>query len=64
MNPITAISLLNGAVQLALELAPIVDQYAKDGQITPEDQAAVKAKLDALRSTTAFEAPEWKKASE
>lgn len=58
--PSLVLAFFNGAVSLAKDLAPVVAQMRKDGQISPEDQEKTRANLDALRSDAAFSGSEWR----
>jgi hypothetical protein len=59
MNPFTVINALSAALTLANELAPAVQQLRQSGAVTPEQQAELQAKFDALRAADAFAAPHW-----
>lgn len=52
---------LNAALALAEKLIPLVDQAVKNGQVTVDAQAELRAKYDALRAKAdaAFQGPEW-----
>lgn len=50
MDPVTVLAALNGALSLANTLLPVVEQYRKDGVISADDQAKVKAAYESLRT--------------
>lgn len=52
---------LNAALALAEKLIPIIAARVQDGDITPEQQAAIRERYDALRAKgdAAFTGPEW-----
>lgn len=54
-----ALVVFDGLVTLVEVVAKEIQALAKGGEITQEDQMAVKKRADALRSSTAFEGPEW-----
>jgi len=60
MNPAeieAAIALANGALSLLQGILPTIQNLSASGAVTPEQQAAVKAKVDALR--VVISGPEW-----
>jgi len=59
MDPITILTITSGALSIVETLAPTIEAMANRGEITPEQQAQVKARLDTLRSSAAFQGPEW-----
>ncbi len=54
-----AVQIADGALTMLEKLAPVIAEAAKTGQITPEQQTALKARVDALRGHAAFSGPEW-----
>jgi len=61
MDPITIMTLANGALTLVEALAPAIQTMVAKGQITPEQQKALDDRITALRpGGTAFAGPEWK----
>lgn len=59
MDPATIILITNAALALLDEYLPKVKEMLDSGDITPEQQAALKARIAALRSHDAFAGPEW-----
>jgi hypothetical protein len=61
MDPITAISALNAALTLSEQLLPVIQQHVQSGTITAEQQAAVRAAYDRLRTRAdgQFSGPQW-----
>lgn len=67
MDPVTILAAISAALDLADKLTPLVTAMANQGTITPEQQAAVKAKADEVRAKLQFDAtgkpsfvgPEW-----
>lgn len=59
MDPATAVLIASSALQIFKQVAPIVQGYLKDGQISAEDQQKL---LDAYNSIEAdFALPEYQK---
>lgn len=56
MDLITDLALVNGLLGLVERLLPKL----KGGTITVEEQEALMAKIDGIRSGLAFSGPEWK----
>jgi hypothetical protein len=61
MDPITAIAAANAALALAETLIPKIQEWAKNGDVTPEQEASVRARLLSLRARAGgeFSGPEW-----
>jgi hypothetical protein len=59
METAAVIAAVNAAVDLIQALAPSVQAAIAKGEISPEVQAALKTKLDSLRTDAAFTGPEW-----
>lgn len=51
MDPIT---IATGAISILQTVIPYINEAVKKGQVTPEEQASVLAKLDELRTKSAF----------
>jgi hypothetical protein len=61
MDPLTALAIADGLVTLLEKLAGPIQEAVKKGQISPETQAALDARIQALRQGGAgFAGPEWK----
>ena len=56
MDPITIAS---AAIQILQAIIPYINDAVKKGQVTPEEQSALLAKIDELRSGKAFAGKEW-----
>ncbi len=56
MNPYLALAL--AALELTEKLMPQIQAAIQKGEITPEQQAVLKARADAMR-LYAFDGPEW-----
>lgn len=61
MGAAETIAAVNAALALITALSPQIAALTKSGAISVEDQAALAAKLEALRSHEAFSGPEWQK---
>lgn len=48
------------AIALIEKLIPIIADKVKSGEVSPDEQAALHAKYEALRTSNAFSGPEWK----
>lgn len=59
MDPITAIAAAEAAMKLVQALAPEIEAWAKKGQITVEQQLALRARYAALQEANHFSGPEW-----
>lgn len=58
MNAAAILAALNALIEGAERLGPVIADLRRQGLITVEEQAAVKARLDAVRAET-FSGPEW-----
>jgi hypothetical protein len=61
MEVTAIIAIISGAIQIVEAATPTIEALIKSGQISIEDQAKLKAKLDALRQAAAFSGPEWQR---
>ena len=59
MDPLTIITVTNGLIGLLETLVPKIGELVSKGEITPETQAALLARIQKLRSGEAFQGPEW-----
>lgn len=60
MNPALILALVDGALTLIEKAAPAIADAFRRGEITLEQQAALDARIAALRpGGTAFAGPEW-----
>ena len=48
------------SITLLEKLIPIIQSAVNNGEITAQQQAELKAKIDSIRSGAAFAGPEWK----
>jgi hypothetical protein len=55
------VNALNAALTLSETLLPVIQQHVQSGSITAEQQAAVRAAYDRLRSRAdgQFSGPQW-----
>jgi len=62
MDPLTVISVASSALDLLQRLMPVIDGMVQRGEITPAQQAEVKAKAESLKNQTEgqFSGPHWK----
>lgn len=60
MSPAIILAILDGALSIVEKVAPTIASLFKTGQITTEQQQAIKARIDALYSPDLFSGPEWK----
>jgi hypothetical protein len=59
MTPAEYLLLANGAISTWEMLQPKIAALVKSGDITPEEQAALMKRIDAIRSGAAFSGEEW-----
>lgn len=59
MNAATILLLFNAALTMFETLAPKVQGLFKSGDVSVEEQEALKKRLNALRKSDAFTGPEW-----
>jgi hypothetical protein len=59
MEPLAILAIADGALTIVEKLAPVISDLAKAGQITPETQTALQARIEVLRQHDAFAGPEW-----
>ena len=59
MDPITALAIAQGAVDIIQHVEPIIMDAVKKGQISPETQELLLKRIQALRLDAAFQGPEW-----
>lgn len=61
MNTIEVLNAINAALALSNALLPSLQAAVSSGDVTPEQQAEVLAKFEALRDNAAakFSGPEW-----
>lgn len=60
MEAAAILAIIDGALTILEKVAPQLQQAAQTGTITPDEQAAVLARVEALRSSgSAFSGPEW-----
>lgn len=59
MDPASTIVIANGAMLILETVLPLIKDALSKGEITIEQQAALKARIDALRDKSAFVGPEW-----
>lgn len=60
MNPALILAAIDGALTLIEKLGPVLADAFRRGEITLEQQAALDARIAALRpGGTAFAGPEW-----
>jgi outer membrane protein TolC len=63
MDPVTILSLANAGLPFIEQLITKVQELAANGEITPEQQAEVRAKYLSLKAKVEagpFTEPEWK----
>jgi len=62
MDPVSAIALTSAALSLVEQLLPVVDGFQKNGQISAEAQAELRAKFESLKTKAdaQFSDPAWK----
>jgi len=53
-------ALAMAAIALLEKLVPMIQRAVDKGEVTVDEQAALKARIDAIRAGTAFTGPEWK----
>lgn len=54
-----ALAIVDGTLTMLERLFPLITQMVQSGEITVEQQAALKARVDALRTPESFQGPEW-----
>lgn len=59
MNPALILALVDGALSLIEKFSPVIKELFQKGDITVEQQKAIKDRIDALRSSEAFVGSEW-----
>lgn len=59
MNPVLIVGAVNGALSIVEQLMPLIKEQTQKGEITAEQQAALMARIDAIRSGKFFETPQW-----
>ena len=59
MDPVTILALLDGVIAMGQKLVPAVEKMFSGTAISPEDQAALQKRIDAIRDGSAFTSPEW-----
>ena len=59
MDPVSILEIINGALTIIEAAAPGVQAAVKSGQISPDTQAALLARVAALHQSGAFQGPEW-----
>ena len=62
METAAIIAALNGALSLSTTLLPLIQQLQQQGQITAQQQAALLAQYNSLKTQAdgQFSGPEWK----
>jgi hypothetical protein len=60
MEPAAILAIIDGALLIIQKAVPAAQAMFSSGEISAQDQAALKAKIDSLRDGTAFSGPEWK----
>lgn len=60
MDAKDTIAAINAALTILDVFGPRLAEFTQKGEITIEQQAALKAKIDALRSSAAYGGTEWK----
>lgn len=64
MEAAAIIAAINAATQLIEVMAPRIEELMRKGEISPEQQAQLMARVQALKSNDAFSGPEWRKSTE
>jgi hypothetical protein len=59
MEPAAIIAIIDGALLIIQKAVPAAQKMFQSGEVSAEDQAALKAKVDSIRDGTAFSGPEW-----
>ena len=59
MNPAIILAILDGALSIIEKVAPTFVRLFKSGEISLEDQKAIKDRIDALSNPDLFSGPEW-----
>ena len=63
MNPALIFALFDGFLSLVEKLAPTVLQLVQRGDITIEQQALLRARIQSLQAGDLFSGPEWQQSS-
>jgi hypothetical protein len=63
MNAQEILILLNAGLMLVEQYGPKLTELLQSGDVTTEQQAALKARINALRDGSAFQGPEWSRES-
>lgn len=53
------LALADGLFTAIQRLVPILEERLKDQNVTPEQQAELQKRIDAIRDGSAFSGPEW-----
>lgn len=59
METAAIIAIIEGAFTIIEKVTPALQQAFQKGEVTAEQQTALLAKVEALRSATAFSGPGW-----
>lgn len=59
MNPALILAAIDGALTLIEKLSPLVQQLFQKGDITIEQQKALKDRMANLNNSELFSGPEW-----
>lgn len=60
MNPALVIAMIDGFIAMIEKLVPVVQGMAAKGDVTVEQQAALKARMEDLDRLDLFSGPEWR----
>jgi hypothetical protein len=63
MDPVTLLAVINGAISIIEAAAPGIQAAVKSGEISPDVQAAIQARIAALHLAVAFSGPEWQQSA-
>jgi hypothetical protein len=60
MEPAAILAIIDGALLIIQKAVPAAQQLFSSGEVSAEDQAALKAKIDSIRDGSAFSGDAWK----
>jgi hypothetical protein len=60
VEPAAILAIIDGAMLIIQKAVPAAQQLFQSGDVTAEQQAALKSKVDAIRDGSAFSGDAWK----
>lgn len=61
MAPAVIVAMASAALEFLGKAIPQIRQWAKDGEVSAEDQQKIQTRYNALKAGAGFDGPEWQK---